>query len=138
MIEPALFSLVTGNAGVAALIGTRMYPETLPQAPTYPAIIYQVITGESHYAMQAPSQLARIRVQFDLYAERKADAVALEKAFMAALSGYRGTAGTPPVEIQGAFRVMETNAFESSLDKAGPKVRRKTIDFEIWHRESYT
>ncbi|WP_395674703.1 DUF3168 domain-containing protein [Inquilinus sp.] len=138
MIEPALFALVTGNAGVAALIATRMYPEVLPQAPTYPAITYTVVTGESHYAMQAPSGLARIRVQFDLFTQRKADGVALEKAFMAAVSGFRGTVGSPPVQIQGAFRVMEVNAFQSDLDKAGPKVRRKTIDFEIWHRESYT
>lgn len=136
-IERGIYSLLTGDAGVAALLGTRVYPEVLPQNPSYPAITYQVVSGGSEYEMEGPANQASPRVQIDCYAESAEGAIALKGAVMAALSGYRGSVGSPPVAIQGAFRRSEGSGFEDGLRPAGLRVWRKTLDFEIWYEETY-
>lgn len=40
MIDPALYSLLTANAPLTALIGTRVYPVGLPQEKPLPGIAY--------------------------------------------------------------------------------------------------
>lgn len=42
VVEEALKILILENAGVSALIGTRLYPGSLPQTATYPALSYRL------------------------------------------------------------------------------------------------
>jgi hypothetical protein len=135
MIEVALRTVLLAGPPVAVLVGTRIYPVVLPEAPVYPAITYQIITGSSEYAMQGPSQLASPRFQIDLYAATSMALFTLKAALMETLSGFRGIVGSPPVHIRGAFREMELDAYEQELERAGPKVWRKTLDFRVWHKE---
>lgn len=137
MIEQALRALFTGDAGLAALLDKRVYPERLPQNPRYPALTAAIVAGQSTYSMDGASGLANPRIQVDCYAETKDGVIALRDKVMAALSGYRGSAGAPAVEIYGAFRVSEIDAPGSELNGAGPRVWRKTLDFIVWHKESY-
>ena len=63
-IEAALYSLLTGNAGVSALLSTRIYPERHPaEAPTLPAAAYQVISTERDYHHSGQSAIATPRIQ---------------------------------------------------------------------------
>jgi len=41
MIESAVYTVLTGNAAIKRRCNTRIYPLSLPQKPTYPAISYQ-------------------------------------------------------------------------------------------------
>lgn len=43
-VETDVFTAVTGDSGVNALIGTRMYPNILPDETSMPAIVYQQIS----------------------------------------------------------------------------------------------
>lgn len=137
MIETALRSLLIADPDVAALVGARVYLTVLPPAPAYPAITYQVVTGESHYAMEGPADLASPRVQIDCYAETDIGVLQVKGAVMKALSGFSGAVGSPPVKIQGAFKAMEVDGYEAGLTKAGPRVWRKTLDFNIWFEETF-
>lgn len=137
MIEQAVRALLTTHVAVAPLVAGRVFPVILPQAVTYPAITYQTITGASNYSMDGSSELANSRMQFDCYATSFDAVTLLKAAVMKCLSGFSGSVGTPPVEIQGAFRVNETDDFEQPLDGPGPRVWRKTLDFIIWHKEIY-
>lgn len=137
MIELALRTLLLATPSVAALVQSRVHPVHLPQAPAYPAVTYQVITGASEYSHDGPSQLANLRVQFDLYAGTHEGVLQLRSAVMQALSGASGVYGSPPVRIQGVFRTMEVDAYEQQLERSGPVVWRKTLDFNLWFTEVY-
>lgn len=39
----AVYSLLQGNAAVDALVGTNIFPGTIPQKNTYPAIVYSLL-----------------------------------------------------------------------------------------------
>jgi hypothetical protein len=137
MIETALRALLLASPGVSTLVGARVYMTILPPAVTYPAVTYQIVSGESHYSHQGPSDLGSPRVQVDCYAETDIGVLALRDAVMAALSGFKGHAGSPPVIIQGVFRAMERDGYEGGLARAGPRLWRKSIDFNVWFEESF-
>ena len=48
-IEVALKAYLQSVPAVAALISTRIYPETLPQEPTLPALKYDIISIERQH-----------------------------------------------------------------------------------------
>lgn len=135
-IETALRALLLADAGVSPLVsGERVYPGILPQAVIYPAVTYQIIAGGSHYAMDGPSNLADPRVQLDCYAEAYDEVLELKGAVIKALGGYRGEVSG--VMIYGAFKAMERDEYEDALEKTGSRLWRKTLDFNIWFRETF-
>lgn len=45
-IESDLHTVLSGHAGLAALVSARIYPNKLPQEVDYPAIVFQKISGD--------------------------------------------------------------------------------------------
>ena len=43
-VETDFFTAVTGDATIAAIIGTRLYPAIAPDNATFPAMVYSVIS----------------------------------------------------------------------------------------------
>lgn len=136
-IEVALKTIAANHAGLAALVAGRVYPAILPPNPVYPAMTYQTVAGNTDYHMEGPSGLRNPRVQIDLYASTHMGLLTLDHQARAALSGFRGDVGTSPaLKVQGIFCVMELDAYEEGLERAGPRVWRKTLDFNIWFEEN--
>jgi len=118
-VESAIRDRLAADAGVAALVGPRVYALKLPQDVTLPAIRVQLIDEPRPYHLRGADALTIARVQTDAYAadvsgvdayavaERVADAVD------AALSGAKVDAGTPPARhVAGAFRLSRRAIFE--------------------------
>lgn len=141
MIEMALRAVLVGDAAVNALIAGRCYPVEPAQAAAYPQVTYQVVTGDSDYAMEGASGLASRRVQINCDAASALDVQALGRAVTAALGGFSGAvtiaALSPPatVKIQGAFKAMEIDLPQGELQTSGLRILRKSIDFNIWFEE---
>lgn len=134
MIETALRDALLADATVGALVGgKRVYPVVLPQAPVYPAISYQMISGQSHYGLSGPSRLASPRVQVDCYAESFDAVMDLRSAVIACLGGYRAVISG--VTVHGAFKISEADFFEGELTATGGRIWRKSLDFNIWFKE---
>ena len=70
-IEDGLVALLSADSGVSALVGNRIHPLVLPRKPTYPALVYQRVSGERVRSLSGPSGRVRPRVQIDAYAELK-------------------------------------------------------------------
>jgi hypothetical protein len=92
--------LLATNA-VTAILGTRIYPDRLPQRPTMPAAIYWVVSGVDEAGLGGLLGVAHARVQVDAYATTRLGANALATAIRDALAatGGRGTWGA--VDVSG-------------------------------------
>lgn len=139
MIESGLLYLLTSarpGGATGAIIGDRLFPTELPQRPVYPAVVYLIVGGPRDYHQDGPSGLVPFRVQLDAYAETASGVTALRRAIIADLSGFKGLVPTsPPTRIYGAFADNERDSAEPDLETAGPRVKRKTLDFIIWTKE---
>jgi hypothetical protein len=100
VIGSAVFSALSGDATVAGLVGTKIYPSKMPQGPRasdYKAIVYLVVSDVPANAItgDASNRLRNARVQVDCYAKRYEDAQTLAEAVDAvatvALNGWRET-----------------------------------------------
>jgi hypothetical protein len=84
-IEPSLVATLTGDATVAALVGSRVYPTVAKRDATLPLIVYQRITTDRYDSLATVADLAAGRFQVACWADSYAGASALADAVRAAL-----------------------------------------------------
>ena len=85
-IESILRAILVADPGVAAIIGTRAYQGQLPREPTFPAIVYQMISRPQ----DGLTGIVQARMQYTCMAESWREAADLVDAVRCALHGYRG------------------------------------------------
>ncbi|MCK6478578.1 MAG: DUF3168 domain-containing protein [Planctomycetaceae bacterium] len=117
--------VLTQDPGVAALAADRVYSEVLPQAPTPPAVVFDVVSADEDISLSGPTGVRRVSVVVDSWARKRADATALGLAVRRVLAGHSGAAGG--LEVQAAFLVSERWAYDAEVD-----LYRTTQDFEVW------
>ena len=113
-----IYTALTTDAGVSALVGSRVYPLYLPQDPTLPAVTYQQI---SRVRRSERSTVSRVRVQFDCWAQTYREARQLADTLRPALDGYHA---------QGAPNIVEAD-LANEVDTFAPDVEgnRIIVDF---------
>lgn len=136
MIEEALKAILTEDGGINAAMDGRWYPVQLPDAPTYPCGVITKPAGVGNYHMQGDTGLERARIQLDLYGEAGQSALlALKSLVRRKLSGFQGGQEGQPCQIDSCFCINDFDSTEPTTERAGPRLRRRTLEFEIWHRE---
>jgi hypothetical protein len=151
MIEDAIRALlIAPGSATQAIVGSRVYPERLPQTgdgaqSPLPAIVYKLVSAPQEYHHKGPRWLIEARIQLDFATDTYGQAQALA----AAIRGRRGVPGVlsgrqAKVEFQGSERTvsirrifvrMERDSGESDLDNVGASPRGKSLDIGVWFWE---
>lgn len=124
--EAALYSGLVGHAGLAALVGTRVYPMRLPANVTFPAITYERVSTPREHTINNTPVAAEPRFQFDIWAENDYAAVlAVAEQLNAAIRALPSS---------GSVTVHERTADEES-DRFEPEAElsRRTIEAVFLH-----
>jgi hypothetical protein len=127
-IETELRAYTLAGPEVAALVGTRMYPQKLPQNPTLPALVYQRIDTRRLHDMAGPDALPRPRIQIAAWASSVADAWDVVNAVRERLDGYRGAMGV--IDVQSCLCVGERDVDDPDTGRTGVEQ-----DYQIQFRE---
>ena len=85
-IESILRAILVADPDVAAIIGSRAYQGRLPREPTFPAIVYQMISRPQ----DGLTGIVQARMQYTCMAESWREAADLADAVRCGLHGYRG------------------------------------------------
>lgn len=89
MIEQGLYTLLSGDPTISAMVGDRISPVLLPEGSPMPAMTYQVTRGTSDPTFDT-SGLIKLFMQFDCFGLNYSDAAQLRKALVMVLNGYQG------------------------------------------------
>jgi hypothetical protein len=90
MVEIGIAQLLAETTAVTDLLGTRIYPVTLPvDALVLPALTYQVVGGSPEYAFDG-SVVGIKRIQMDCWSNRYLDGKNAQLAIMQALIPFTG------------------------------------------------
>lgn len=141
MIIQAIVDLLKANSAIGALVGgpgelARIYPEQLPDASTFPAVVVTKAAGVGDYTLDGDDGLENARVQIDSYAVGYAVCVELKTLIRRQLSGYKGgMVSGDPCAIQGAFCINDSDLSVSETERAGPRLRRRMLEFRIWNTQ---
>jgi hypothetical protein len=127
--EGAIVAKLKLDAGVAALVGTRVHPTTSPQAVALPKLTYQVIDTQRPHSNDGPIGLATARWQFDCRATDLIGAKRLARAVRRCLNGFSGT--TSGWEFD-SIRVIDEREFPETPQPGTEKPpQRVTLDLSV-------
>jgi hypothetical protein len=129
-LESGVRYVLINDAGVLALVGTRVYSGILPQDPTYPAVTIQPITENDNNALASLPALRWARLQIDSWAETYAEAKDLHDKICVALNGQTYN----PSGVRIGSIVAQTGGQYSYEPSVG--VHRRTRDYGFWYDES--
>lgn len=123
----------------ALAITPRIYDEELPQNPTYPATVYDLIdevgVGRNH---DGAAPMRDARVQIDVFALSGFQADGFIEQYFAALQSFDGTLGdgqSPEMQYSVSIRYEATNPNQSFKDeKTLRNVRGRSMDFMILYK----
>lgn len=90
MIAAGLFTLLSQNPAVSALVGNRVYPVILPPGGVMPAITYQIVSGQTKPGLKTRG-LQRWRLQVDCWGESYLDAATVREVVVRLLDMQNAT-----------------------------------------------
>jgi len=86
-----IYTRLTTDATLTARLSTRVYPDHLPQSPTYDAVAYQIV---SWVPTDSNTEISEVRIQLDCYASSYDLASSLAALVRKSLRYYRTTDGS--------------------------------------------
>lgn len=137
-IEAAVTAWLSAFPAAQKAVGSRIYPQSLPQGASFPALTYYRTSHQSLKSLAGLSGLSQARVSVDCWALNYTDAHALADAIRGnktnpGLDGYRGTVGG--VRIQSCFCTNQMDQIERPVHGDEKGVPHCTLDFELWYED---
>ena len=120
-MEEDLFARLSGDAAVAALVGTRIYPIRAPQAAALPRIVFARQEGENLGTLNGRGTHDRLQVLVECFAATVEQARALATAATLALDAWRGTGAVNWCRVIGRQQGIE------AAPTADPGVKRDAL-----------
>lgn len=127
MMESALRQRLKDDAGVAAIVGTRIDWIERPQRSAFPAVVLQIVSAPRPQHMAGVQSFRQSRVQFDCFATTAKEAAELCEAVIAAILPAATVSATQ------FLRGFINDVRDLGEDTDGGFVHRRSIDAYIWH-----
>lgn len=136
MIVQRVVELLKEEPTISARSGDRIYPVEWPDAPEFPLIIVQRVGGRGETTNQGEAGIEQARVQIDVYSNKGyADMAAIARAVRRLLHGFKGGPKAAPCVIDRSECINAMDQPVPRSERAGPRLRRRTLEFIIWNRE---
>lgn len=133
-VGKAIRTRLLSVAAVTNLVSTRIYPLTLPQGVTMPAVRYTRVSGNSDPYIGGTTGAATARLQFDIFATSYAGAEAVRDAIKEAIDQYTGTSSG--VVIHSCNSAMHMDLFDEPVHGDAVGLYQMVSDYEIVHSET--
>lgn len=124
-LEESLVAILSGHAGLTALISDRISPSPLPEGSTLPAITYQLISRVAQHTQDEEPGLFASRMQVDVWGATALSALETAQQVYDALERYKGT-------VNGVRIDAMLSDDERALVEPVTQSHRRVIDFMIW------
>ncbi len=127
-IEDAIVARMTGYAGLAALVSSRIYAVQAPQNPTLPYIVFERVSSSKISLMSADTGVSEARFQFTCYGSTYTSARNVVEQVRQCWQRYSGTVSS--------VVILDTE-IETDQDEFDPDTKEyySIMDIMITHRE---
>jgi hypothetical protein len=123
---------LSSQTAISNSVGSRIYPEKLPQKPTLPALTYGQVSAVRVRDLSGPAYKSRTRVSFSCWASTHLAAHQLADALRQTLDDFYGTSWGDVV----VGHIMLDNEFDLFEEEAGTVgIYRVVQDYIIAHLE---
>lgn len=130
LLRTALFTKLSTDVNLSALVASRIYPvKAPPNGVVPPYITYFKVSTNRVQSMQGNSQLSAVLMQFDCWAKTHQESDDLAEKLRLCIQGFLGTVSG--VVIRG---ILNENQLEEYDDEA--ELYRVITEYRIWHEEA--
>lgn len=132
MIESAIYSLLSNDPGIAALIQGGIWPVLMPEQVDYPAISYFCVDSPSVQTLLEASGLAHPRFQVNAWANDYTASKRVIEAVRLALDGINSmtiSTASGAVQVRGIRWEDERDTYEHET-----RTFRTMRDFIVWYQ----
>ncbi len=123
-IAELVYTQLAADAGVSALVSTRIYPRRLPQSPSMPAVTYQRVSSAPK---MGTTNVRRSRYQLNCWDLTPDGAQALADAAKAAMEEHTDTNQTPGIKMAVVINEIDSTDDETELERVIVDVLLTTI-----------
>lgn len=137
-IESALRAHLIANAGVTAIVGSRVYMKHAPTTATYPYIVMHKIGKRPSRHSLAACGLCDHSFQLDCWAQTDKAAKDLADEIRDGLDHYQGTLGSGGETIYAHVvrYINDYDDFDNPSDASEQGEYRTIVELRIWHAET--
>lgn len=96
-VESVIYTALTANTSLAAIVSTRVYPVVAPRAAAMPLITYERAGTDEIPIMSGVDGSLTVRLSIDCWGTTYSGARAVADAVTNVLNGYASTATSPVV-----------------------------------------
>ena len=121
--EIVLLRTLREDAGLSALVGSKVFALVIPQGTKLPCVTFQRIGGMPANTLSGHSGLEEIDLQIDVWARDYDEAKAIAKAVRAAM---------PPSGPRFSAHLIE----DQDLYEDGTNYFRVSMEFKVWFLET--
>jgi hypothetical protein len=129
--EVTLQRIIINASAISAFIGSRLYPNIVPQKAPNPAMTYQQISGPRGHMMSGPIGLTKARYQINCWAASYSEAKGLAEVVRLTLNGYTSVGVIKMIRLADEGDLPKTIPGLDQLTRYG-----KRLDFNIWFQEA--
>lgn len=115
-VHKELRDRLINDATLAALVGSRVYPVRLPQAPTLPAVTYQRASTRFVGSHGGTDGLGVVRYQLTAFADTYEEASAVAEAVRLAIEGWSDPSGGVD-RVQAAIPTNQVDLIDPETDR---------------------
>jgi hypothetical protein len=136
MIEKALFTRITSDSTIAALMGLRLFPNKIPQGQPLPAAEYKQKAGKRQQSMSGPLGMVDSQYTITCYGVNYSVAKELSEAVRKRLDGFRGIVEGITIDLIILIDELDVPEFKPGTDILNRY--GKELTFVVWFKESLT
>jgi len=133
-LASAIYTVLVTDVDVSALVGTRVYPEQVPQGSAFPYITFLNVTSSPIRSLSGYSGVTKTMLQVDCFADDKATVVALKDAVRVAI-GDRNNWQQAGLVVQSSQLDAYRDTSERPFDGGERMVRRVSMDFIVFWQD---
>lgn len=125
MIGKLIYSRLSTDGDILAYVGTKIYPDIVPQNVQYPFVVYTIVNSLPVDFKDGQSNLEEITLQVDVYTQNYDDTQELSNLIRNRLDRFVGT--VEGIEVQ----TIKYVSSDSQVFNAELSVYWMSIDFMI-------
>lgn len=136
-IRSGLFSYLSGQASVTAIVGTspaRIYPVYLPEGRPRPSLLYKRTDGGHDHTLKGSAGNALAKFEIDVIADSYSEADALAEVVRQVMQGFKGMFGT--TDVRSVILDDELDDYVGPIDASDKGVFFITLTYSIRYTES--
>jgi hypothetical protein len=89
MIEQHLRDWLLADTAIAAIVGTRIYPQAIPEASALPAMAYSMISDQALLSMYGPTSFRTPRFQMTMVAKAQHEVSTLSELVKVRINAWQ-------------------------------------------------